>query len=105
MAGDERLLLVNDLVHAEVRVEVCLDVLEDGDGAVRPAAAKHARRGDLGRDANCVVEREPKRLVHVLAALAVIEEACLEVVGNSEELAAGRVCCGVYTVVACDTAR
>lgn len=51
------------------------------------------------------MERESEGLVHVLAALAVIEEACLEVVGDSEELAAGRVCGGVYTVVACDTAR
>ena len=57
------------------------------------------------RNADGVVERESEGLVHVLAALAVIEEACLEVVGDSEELAAGRVCGGVYTVVACDTAR
>ena len=34
MAGDERGLFVDDLVHTKISVEVGLDVLEDSDGAV-----------------------------------------------------------------------
>ena len=35
MASDDGPLLVDDLVDTKVRVEVGLDVIEDGDGSIR----------------------------------------------------------------------
>ena len=91
MALDEQALLVDDLVDAQVRVEVGLDVLEDGDGAVSTAAAEHTGGSDLGRDADGVVEGETEGLVHLLTALAAVEEVLLDVVADGEERAAGGV--------------
>lgn len=54
---------------------------------------------------NGVVEREPKGFVHVLTALAVVEEVLLEVVGNIEQNAARGVRHDVNTVIAGDAAR
>lgn len=40
MTRDERLLELDDLVETDVRMEVGLDLGEDGDGAVGTAATK-----------------------------------------------------------------
>ena len=44
MAGDERGLLVDDLIHTEVGVEVGLDGLEDSDRTIGTPAAGNGRR-------------------------------------------------------------
>ena len=43
MAGDERGLFVDDLIHTKVGVEVGLDILENSDGAVSASATVVAK--------------------------------------------------------------
>lgn len=63
-----------------------------------------AARGDGRRDADGVVEGQTEGLVDLLATLAAIEQVLLDVVADSEELAARRVGSGVHAVGAGDTA-
>ena len=100
----ERALGVDDLVDTVVGVEGGLDVLEDHHRAVRTGATKLARREEGGGETDGVVEGETKRLVRLLAALAAVEEALLQIIDDCEEGTARRVCCCVHTVGACDAA-
>ncbi len=92
VAGDERRLFADDLVHTIVRVEVRLNVSEDGNRAVCASTSKLASPSNGGRDADSVVEGEAEGLVDLLTAFATVEEVGLDVLEDGEEGAAGRVC-------------
>ena len=100
---DERLLGLDDLVDAIVRVESGLDVVEKDDGAVRASAAELAVGRHRGREADRVVESQAKRLVRLLSALAAVEQVLLQVIDDGEERAARRIRRGMDTVRARDT--
>lgn len=101
----DRPLERDDLVKADVGVEGGLDLGEDRDGAVGTAAAELALRLQGGRDGDTVVERQAKRFVRLSRAQTAVEQVLLEVLTDSEQLAARRVRRGVDAVGAGDAAR
>ncbi|KAH9853596.1 hypothetical protein C2E23DRAFT_111845 [Lenzites betulinus] len=100
----ERLLGVHDLINTVVRVERGLDGVEGHDRAVCTAATKDVLPRERRREADGVVEREPERLVRLLAALAPVEEVLLEVVDDGEERAAHGVAGRVHAIGAGNSA-
>ncbi len=101
----DRPLERDDLVEADVGVEGGLDLGEDRDGAVGTAAAELALRLQGGRDGDTVMECQTEGFVSLSGAQAAVEQVLLEVLSDSEQLAARRVRRGVDTVWAGDAAR
>ena len=111
MRGDERLLDIDlaedimsgrrmserlreqtyDIVNSVVSMELGFDIIKGDDRAVSTTTAPLALLEHRRREADGVVEGQAEGLVHLLAALATIEEAFLDVLKDGEQRAAGRV--------------
>lgn len=59
---------------------------------------------ESGGDGDSVVERQTERLVRLSRAETAVEQVLLEILADSEELAARRVSSGVHAVGASDAA-
>lgn len=101
----QRLLERDNLIEADVGVELRLDLGEDRNRAIRASTAELALRLQSGRNGNGVVERQAERLVRLGRAQTAVEQVLLQVLTDGEELAARRVRCGVDAVGAGDAAR
>ena len=120
MARNDRLLQLDDLVGAEVGVEVRLSPVEENNGTVGSSTSgswsetpsrvfgprdspEPALRLEQWRECHGIVEGQPEGLVSFLSAL-VVEEVLDDVVPDGEEGAASRVGGSVPAIGTGDTA-